>query len=117
MKTKTEEELEREIEEYQKDNKNYYFECNKCGRSWNNPVQIHCPECHTTAEKVLIQEGYFKELHAKLEGYRKAKEEFNKKVEKLKYYLDCDWRSYSKETQQVIKDIQEEIDKIFKEEK
>jgi len=122
MKTKTEKELEREIEEYQKDNKNYYFECNKCGRSWNNPVQIHCPECHTTAEKVLIQEGYFKELHAKLEGYRLAKEEFNKKVEEETLRLEAnlvnslkskDWEIINK----YFGIFREEIDKIFKEEK
>ena len=33
-------------------------------------------------------------------------------IKKLKYYLDCDWKGFSKDAQQLVKDFIEEIDKL-----
>ena len=90
-KPQTEQELKKQIEEYQKDNKNYYYNCPKCQKSWNNPAQIHCEDCHIVADKILIQEGMFKELQAELKGIQsqkaKEKEFIDEEIRFLKRHL------------------------------
>jgi len=113
-KTKTEKELEREIE---------------IGRPYLDKVK----------GKYVRKSPDIRLLEAKLEGYRLAKEEFNKKVEELKKVIE-DWnylgtarepvynkgkRMKFKDTNKKVykigrndfKELIREIDKIFKEEK
>jgi len=42
----------------------------------------------------------------------KLKKDVKEFINEFKNYLDCDWRSYSKDTQQVVKDIQNKINKL-----
>ncbi|MHA1880893.1 MAG: hypothetical protein ACTSYG_10905 [Candidatus Heimdallarchaeota archaeon] len=103
MKTKTEEELEREIERKDKVYGKGYFN-----------EEVECEK---------------KELKAKLEGYRLAKEEFMKKVEELKEEINYvilanetdieqgyEGAEVGKHINAQLKIILEKIDKIFGEE-
>jgi len=72
MKTKTEKELEREIEEEKQ--------------------EIERKERAGISEELNENYSCLYELKAKLEGYRKAKEEFNKKVEELRCAFVEDFR-------------------------
>jgi len=115
MKTKTEKKLEREIEERlnilgkehsikcQKD----FNEGTKKNKGW---LKEMLKEERSYAEIEAEDDWYYLTLKAKLEGYKKAKEEFNKKVKKLKNRL---MKIKPFEPYQVEK----EIDKIFNSEK
>jgi len=101
MKTQTEKELEREIERL----RNIRLEKRKIGEEGQ------------TINNVAL-EGL---AEAKLEGYRLAKEEFNKKVEKLKEEIEPILMIRTTFEDLTIKEqkdlIFEKINKIFKEEK
>ena len=52
-------------------------------------------------------------LKATLLTLKFAEDLEKEKFEKLRTYLDCDWRNYSKETRRVVKDIQSKIKEVF----
>ena len=146
MKTKTEKELENKVKaNLIREIKRKYPKgfCYVCGRK---SVTIHhlrehivgktkskgkingeiplCRRCHDVVEKINLKNKVSKRIkEAKLEGYRKAKEEFNKKIEKSKKEIDK-WRegfrfnTYEKDLNDIkwddIDDLKNKIDKIFK---
>jgi len=103
-----EEELEKEIENrYKEVRKEYqiYGEAN----NWTekNIDRATKQEIDETDYETAI-------LKAKLEGYKKAKEEFNKKVEELKENIKI---KFGDNPMKPVKIILKEINKIFKEAK
>ena len=108
MKTKTEKELEREIEkrykEVRKDYEEYGKKNNWAEKNIDRATKQEIDE--TDYETAILKE--------KLEGYRKAKEEFNKKVEELKENIKI---KFGDNPMKPVKIILKEINKIFKEAK
>ena len=91
MKTKTEKQLEREIEELE--------------QNWDNYKDLH-------NEGGII---YFEGLKAKLEGYRKAKEEFIKKVEEEIDFLKTILKSNKGRDDCLIHMVKGRLDKLLSE--
>jgi len=115
MKTKSEKQLEREIEDRYKEVRKTYEEYGKA----NNWEEKNIDR----ATKQEIDENDYETaiLKAKLSGYRLAKQEFNKKVEKLKEEIEPILMIRTTFEDLTIKEqkdlIFEKINKIFKEEK
>jgi len=111
MKTKTEKELEKEIEELEKEEPHQEQVIN-----FLEEVQEKLGiNDYSLLQDVLCELGH---LRAKLSGYRKAKEEFNKKVEELKKEIKIIMlqRNKGHTTSNIYFNITKKIDKIFKEE-
>jgi hypothetical protein len=103
-----EQELEKEINDLKKE----YDKPMRMGRDMKVRLMLLEKEAELKGIKEGIQIGLDQGSDICKVQLAQAISEFK---EKLLNYLDCDWSSYSKDTQKVIKDIQLKINKTAQE--